>query len=724
MKFVCLLAFLPSCLVALPVYAQNGPVPAARVAVLQIEQRRAPTPRDLTTLRTAVRGRDQTTALLAIRAIGRLERPALIPDIVPGLRFALPESRAEAANAIAQAAQGWKNGAAVTAVLSPATVLTTLVGRLAIEEEPTVRAALGEAIARLPYRSVDDAARAEGALLELAGRAETVTDRLGVAKAFEAFVRLHRQLRPISDRALEVVAQLASRASSNISQLAIDPLRDARVRRLALEALIAAERFDDELIERATADPDPQVRRLAMRAAAIGRSESDTLARGINDSAAIVRYEALRGLYSTATAKVAPSQLGDDSPLCAASIAATGDEDLHVTLLALDQLAACGGSNEALSLLERLVRQDAGPTFTSGVTPDLPASAKATARPPELASEPDASAGGKVAPTSWELPPTGSARGWHRSAHALVALAKAAPDRTAGALERFGQSNVWQLRAYAARAASVVGNREVLETLALDSHDNVVEIALDGLTKVAGHNGDAVYMKALTRSGYQAIRAAAIALEDTPNRDTAVPALTAAWKRLIDENRANSSDTRAALQSALARLGAAPPLPKPPKAAPASDTVLNAEDLQRLAAPSARVRIRDIGTFELALFTTEAPATVLEFTALAESGYYNGLTFHRVVPNFVIQGGSPAENEYVGTADHMPDEVGMWPHVRGTVGISTRGRDTGDGQIFIGLVDNPKLDHEYTVFAQVLNGIEVVDRIAEGDVIESIEIVP
>ena len=61
----------------------------------------------------------------------------------------------------------------------------------------------------------------------------------------------------------------------------------------------------------------------------------------------------------------------------------------------------------------------------------------------------------------------------------------------------------------------------------------------------------------------------------------------------------------------------------------------------------------------------------------------------------------------------MRDEVGRWPHVRGTLGISTRGRDTGDGQIFIDLVDNPRYDHTYTVFAQVLNGMEIVDRLME-----------
>ena len=199
-------------------------------------------------------------------------------------------------------------------------------------------------------------------------------------------------------------------------------------------------------------------------------------------------------------------------------------------------------------------------------------------------------------------------------------------------------------------------------------------------------------------------------------------ALKAAWTRLSEENRANSFDTRATVGATLTRLGAPPPAAKPP--APATDSVLSTAELRRLASPRARVTIRDLGAFEVALFTSEAPLTVLRFASLAESGYYNGLTFHRVVPNFVVQGGSPAASEFVGAADFMRDEVGLWPHVRGAVGISTRGRDTGDAQFFIDLVDNPRFDHEYTVFGQLLNGIEVVDRILEGDVIERIEIMP
>jgi len=83
-------------------------------------------------------------------------------------------------------------------------------------------------------------------------------------------------------------------------------------------------------------------------------------------------------------------------------------------------------------------------------------------------------------------------------------------------------------------------------------------------------------------------------------------------------------------------------------------------NLRRLAAPRARVTIRGVGTFELALFTTQAPAAVLHFAHLTESGCYNGLTFQRVVAHCGIPGGSPGGSENSGDARFMPDEVGLW----------------------------------------------------------------
>jgi cyclophilin family peptidyl-prolyl cis-trans isomerase len=76
----------------------------------------------------------------------------------------------------------------------------------------------------------------------------------------------------------------------------------------------------------------------------------------------------------------------------------------------------------------------------------------------------------------------------------------------------------------------------------------------------------------------------------------------------------------------------------------------------------------------------------------------------------------------MGDGPFLRDELDLRPHLRGALGISTRGRDTGDAQIFIDLIDNPRLDHQYTVFAEVTQGMDVVDAVLEGDVIERIDI--
>jgi cyclophilin family peptidyl-prolyl cis-trans isomerase len=94
-----------------------------------------------------------------------------------------------------------------------------------------------------------------------------------------------------------------------------------------------------------------------------------------------------------------------------------------------------------------------------------------------------------------------------------------------------------------------------------------------------------------------------------------------------------------------------------------------------------------------------------------------------VEPNFVIQGGGPDANEYVGDVAFMRDELTMRTHARGTVGISARGRDTGDGQWFINLVDNPLLDHEYTIFGRIDGGQTVAERLLEGDRIARVEVI-
>jgi cyclophilin family peptidyl-prolyl cis-trans isomerase len=124
-------------------------------------------------------------------------------------------------------------------------------------------------------------------------------------------------------------------------------------------------------------------------------------------------------------------------------------------------------------------------------------------------------------------------------------------------------------------------------------------------------------------------------------------------------------------------------------------------------------------TFFIDLRADLAPLTVGRFARLAQDGYYDGLSFHRVVANFVIQGGSPASNEYSGDTLYMRDEISGLSHVRGSVGLSTRGRDTGDAQFFVNLVDNPRLDFDYTIFGSVGKPTDL-DDILEGDVIATI----
>jgi cyclophilin family peptidyl-prolyl cis-trans isomerase len=129
------------------------------------------------------------------------------------------------------------------------------------------------------------------------------------------------------------------------------------------------------------------------------------------------------------------------------------------------------------------------------------------------------------------------------------------------------------------------------------------------------------------------------------------------------------------------------------------------------------------GTFTVRLFPTEAPATVARVVRLVESGFYDGKVFQRVEPNFVVQGGGPDANEYVGDATFMRDELTSRMHARGTLGISARGRDTGDGQWFINLVDNPLLDHEFTVFGVIDGGRPAAEAILEADRIARIEVI-
>ncbi len=126
------------------------------------------------------------------------------------------------------------------------------------------------------------------------------------------------------------------------------------------------------------------------------------------------------------------------------------------------------------------------------------------------------------------------------------------------------------------------------------------------------------------------------------------------------------------------------------------------------------------------LYPKDAPQTVNNFVFLARDGFYNGLTFHRVVPNFVIQGGDPAGNGTGGPGYTIPPEIKA-KHTKGALAMARRGgpaqtTPSSGSQFYITLEPQPGLDGDYTVFGQVTQGQDVVQKIAVGDVIQSITI--
>ncbi len=306
---------------------------------------------------------------------------------------------------------------------------------------------------------------------------------------------------------------------------------------------------------------------------------------------------------------------------------------------------------------------------------------------------------------------------WHAAAHAMVILARLQPALASPIVRRLAAHSSAHLREYAARAATAAGATDVLRTLARDRDANVRATAIEALGRGTGHADDSLFVAALAATEPQVVRVAATALVGSTD-PTARPALTAALATWIARQHDTERDVRVALRTALGQsaVDPAPRARRPPL--PVSVVAL---------ARGADVRLRVTmaaasggGSFVVRMRGDIAPITGARILDLVDQGYYNGTGWHRAEHDFVIQGGSPGENEYVGASPFFVDELGLVPHLRGTIGMSTRGHDTGDGQWFVNLRDNLRLGRDYTVFAEVVEGIDVVDGVMEGDVIASI----
>ena len=131
----------------------------------------------------------------------------------------------------------------------------------------------------------------------------------------------------------------------------------------------------------------------------------------------------------------------------------------------------------------------------------------------------------------------------------------------------------------------------------------------------------------------------------------------------------------------------------------------------------------DKGNIVLELFENDAPNTVANFVKLINKGYYNGLKFHRVIPNFMIQGGCPVGNGTGGPGYAIKCEINPRKHLAGTLSMAHAGKDTGGSQFFITHSPQPHLDGVHTVFGQVIEGMDVVNAIRQGDVMKQVKVV-
>ena len=125
----------------------------------------------------------------------------------------------------------------------------------------------------------------------------------------------------------------------------------------------------------------------------------------------------------------------------------------------------------------------------------------------------------------------------------------------------------------------------------------------------------------------------------------------------------------------------------------------------------------------LEFYAEDAPKTVENFVTLAKKGFYNGLNFHRVVPDFVVQGGCPKGNGTGGPGHTVKAEFNKQKHLRGTLAMArSQDPDSAGSQFYICYGPTPHLDGQYTVFGRVVSGMEHVDRIKQGDRMTSVAI--
>jgi len=312
----------------------------------------------------------------------------------------------------------------------------------------------------------------------------------------------------------------------------------------------------------------------------------------------------------------------------------------------------------------------------------------------------------------------------------------------------------WHVRAALASILSTLPTRTGmprLNAMLADSDQRVVAAVLAALVKIGAPNAGALLLDHLSADDAVVRAAAATGLGElrAPAGAQALPAAYqfglrdatyVARAAVIDAfAKYGISSSRSLLDAALAdkdwavRVRAAALLKQADPAADTDSRIRPAPShvppetytAARLVAPPVSTQAyieTERGMIEIELAVLDAPLTVENFVSLAKKGYFNGLTFHRVVPDFVIQGGDPRGDGEGGPGYTIRDEINERPYLRGTVGMALDWADTGGSQFFITHAPAPHLDAKYTVFGRVIGGMDVVDKIQEGDVIRSVRV--
>lgn len=139
-------------------------------------------------------------------------------------------------------------------------------------------------------------------------------------------------------------------------------------------------------------------------------------------------------------------------------------------------------------------------------------------------------------------------------------------------------------------------------------------------------------------------------------------------------------------------------------------------------AKQAVIKLTDGNEIVLEMFGKDAPRTVANFEKLANSGFYDGIVFHRVIPGFVAQGGCPNGNGTGGPGYSIDCEINPNKHERGSLAMAHRGPNTGGSQFYICFKPQPHLDGVHTVFGKVISGMEHVDAFKGQDKMESVRV--